>query len=305
MANLAFYKELLGVDTIDAICEHLLGTFLETNYTAQFFVNWEKAKQNRDEYKCEFALLQSLHRSANIKLDLRNLIERYPEVIKVIPSLLALRECTLKLIELLGAEIRYQIIRFDKSSYKSEELDIITDFVEASGLLSTLGATESFVDYALGIEVGLDSNARKNRSGVFLESMIESILNGLDLSKQGFRLIKQTKFRTLQKDFDAPIPDELLESKADFVIIRGKRILNIEANFYSGSGSKPSEIVNSYANRNRLLNNSGGRFVWLTDGPGWHKMRNPLRTGVTQIDYVLNSHLLRHGALRNILASFN
>ena len=245
MANLAFYKEFLGVDTIDAICEYLLGTFLETNYTAQFFVNWEKTMQNRDEYKCEFALLQSLHRSANIKSDFRNLIERYPEVIKAIPSLLALRECTLKLIELLGSEIRYQIIRFDKSSYESIELDNISDFVEASGLLSTLGTTESFVDYALGIEVGLDSNARKNRSGAFLERMIESILNGLNLSKEGCCLIKQTRFRALRRDFDTPIPDELLESKADFVIIRGKRILNIEANFYSGSGPKPRQIEKS------------------------------------------------------------
>ncbi len=304
MANLAFYKSFLGIETNDAVCEYLLGTFLETNYTAQFFVNWEKALRNRNKYRGEFALLQSLHRSSNIQADFGNLIKRYPEVIKVIPSLLALRESSLKLIELLESEIRYQTISFSKSSYLASELDVITDFVTDSGLLGMLAATESFADYALGVEVGLDSNARKNRSGDFLEAMVGDILNGLNLSEQGCRLIKQTKFKTLKRDFDVQIPDELLESKADFVLIRGKRALNIEANFYSGSGSKPSEIVNSYANRNRLLKNSGGLFVWLTDGPGWRLMHNPLKTGVIQIDYVLNANLLRRGALNEILASF-
>jgi type II restriction enzyme len=303
MAKLEFYKDFFGLNTIDEICQHLLKTSLETNYTAQFFVNWEKAIKNRNQYKCELALLQSLHRSSNVKMDFRKLIGRYPEVIKVIPCTLALRDCSLKLIDLLGSVIQYQTIRFDKTKYEADELDHIADFVEASGLLTTLATTESFVDYVLGIEVGLDSNARKNRSGFFLEKMVEGILNEIGIVSDNCLLVKQKQFKTIQKEFGIPVPTEMLESKADFVIIRGKKILNIEANFYSGSGSKPSEIVNSYANRNRLLNNSGGCFVWLTDGPGWHKMHNPLKSGVSQIDYVFNADMLRQGVLNKILLS--
>ena len=304
MANIEFYKDFFGLDTIDEICQHLLKTSLETNHTAQFFVNWEKVNKNKNKYKVELALLQSLHRSSNVKMDFRHLIGRYPEIIKVIPCTLALRKCSLKLIDLLGSDIKYQTIRFDKTKYEAKELDYIADFADASGLLTTLVTTENCIDYMAGIEVGLDSNARKNRSGLFLEIMVESILNELGIVSDTCLLVKQKQFKTIQKEFGISVPTEMLESKADFVIIRGKKILNIEVNFYSGPGSKPSEIVNSYANRNRLLINSGGCLVWLTDGPGWHKMHNPLKSGVSQIDYVFNADMLRRGALNKIMATF-
>lgn len=304
MANLDFYNEFLKVNDIDAICEYLLSTFLETNYTARFFVDWEKVKSKRDEFKYEFVLLQNLHNSTNIKNDYRILIERHPETIKAIPRLLALRGYTLKLIDLFKTDTRYQTIHFDKTNYQPDELDEITNFVEASGLLDMLKNTSNFLDYTLGVEVGLDSNARKNRSGIFLERMVDDILTGLDLAKTGYQLEKQIQFKKIRNEYNIPIPNELLESKADFILIRDRKILNIEANFYSGSGSKPSEIVNSYANRNRLLKSVGGHFIWLTDGPGWSQMYNPLKTGVRQIDYVLNTELLRHGALDKILAFF-
>jgi type II restriction enzyme len=301
MAKIEFYKEFFKLNTLEEICEYILKTSLETNYTAQFFVNWEKVNKNKEQYKVEFSLLKSIHRSLSPKVDLRKLIERYPEVIKVIPCALALRECSLKLIDLLGSEIKYQTICFDKIKYNIIELDNIADFVEASGLLDTLVNTDSFGDYILGIEVGLDSNARKNRSGVFLEDMVEGILNDLNIFSRNCVLVKQKQFKTIQKEFGIVVPNELLESKADFIIVRNNKVLNIEVNFYSGSGSKPSEIVNSYANRNRLLNNSGGCFVWLTDGPGWYKMRNPLKTGVSQIDYVFNANMLKQGVINKIL----
>jgi type II restriction enzyme len=307
MANIPFYEKLLGKNnvTVDDICQRLLNTFLETNYTASFFVNWEKAIDNRDNYKVEIALLQSLHRSKNIKADFRALIGKYPETIKALPCMLALRECTIKLIFLLGVEIRYQTIDFDREYFSPEDMNNITDFAEASGLLEMITATGSFADYVLGVEVGLDSNARKNRSGFFLETMVEGIIESLGITNEEFRLVKQVHFKTLNKDYGIPLAAEVLDSKADFAIVYHKKILNIEVNFYSGSGSKPSEIVNSYANRNRLLKSTGCAFVWLTDGPGWNKMHNPLKLGVSQIDYVFNVDLLRHGALQSLLTTLD
>ena len=306
MANIKFYKEYLGLNNIDDICKYLIETFLETNYTAQFFVDWSKVFQNRDKYKCELTLFQSLHGSSNIKKDFRALIEKYPEVTKIIPCAIAVREHSLKLIELFGSNVRYNMLNFTKASYNVEELNNITDFAEDSGLLKTVVNTANFADYILGIEVGLDSNARKNRSGFFLENMTEEILQNLDIDgKDGCILVKQAQFKTISSKYGINIPNELLKNKADFAIIKGNRLLNIEVNFYGGGGSKPSAIVGSFINRNRLLKSAGSCLVWLTEGPGWKVMQNFLHEGVSGIDYVINAEMLRHGALNKILDSFS
>ena len=85
------------------------------------------------------------------------------------------------------------------------------------------------------------------------------------------------------------------------VINKGKAT-NIEVNFYSGTGSKPSEIISSYSDRNRELKSAGWKFVWLTDGMGWRKMQRPLRVGIENISFVINAHLLRKGLLENIIS---
>jgi hypothetical protein len=130
MANIDFYKQYFGLTSTEQILEHILKTSLETNYTAHFFVNWEKVNKNKEKYQVEFSLLQSIHRSSNPKVDFRKLIGRYPEVIKVIPCTLALRDSSIKLIELLGSEVKYQTLCFDKKNYTPIELDNLVDFVE-------------------------------------------------------------------------------------------------------------------------------------------------------------------------------
>jgi len=98
------------------------------------------------------------------------------------------------------------------------------------------------------------------------------------------------------------IPTSLRDRKFDYVVVNKGKATNIEVNFYSGTGSKPSEIVSSYTDRNRVLASSGWKFVWLTDGMGWKKMKNPLRVVVENIDYVINAHFLRKGLLEEIVS---
>ena len=98
MADLTFYKKHLNLSTVDEICKALSDTLIETNYTYDFFVNWDKATKNKDAFKYEVALLKSLKNSTNPVDNLRNLLTKYPEVIKVIPILLACRDDILKVV---------------------------------------------------------------------------------------------------------------------------------------------------------------------------------------------------------------
>ena len=301
MADLEFYKRQLNISSVDGLCKALCDTFIETNRTYDFFVNWTKVAQNRDFFKYEITLLKSLRNSSNPITDFRNLLERYPEVVKVIPILLACRDGIIKVLNSIEPDIQYKIFDFSKGSYDDKGKEDIVQFTKKTGLLDMLCQMESATDYLLGVEVGLDTNARKNRSGLFLEKMVKEVAGDLVSHNPDFIWVEQKNFGHIESEFNVPIPATLRNRKFDYVVINKGKATNIEVNFYGGTGSKPGEIVSSYINRGEVLSSAGWKFVWLTDGEGWKSMRNPLSVGVEHIDYVINAHLLRKGLLEKII----
>ena len=301
MANLEFYKQQLNVSSVDDLCKALCDTLIETNRTYDFFVNWTKVVQNRDIFKYEVALLKSLRNSSTPITDFQKLLRRYPEVAKVIPILLACRDGIIKVLNSIEPVIQYRSFDFSKRRYDGKEIDDIVQFTQKTGLLDMLCKMESATDYLLGVEVGLDTNARKNRSGLFLEKMVKEVIADLVGRNPDFVWVEQKNFKYIESEFDVAIPPALRNRKFDHVVINKGKATNIEINFYGGTGSKPSEIVSSYINRGEVLSSTGWKFVWLTDGEGWKSMRNSLRVGVENIDYVINAYLLRKGLLEKII----
>jgi len=301
MADLTFYKKHLNLSTVDEICKALSDTLIETNYTYDFFVNWTKVTKNRDVFKYEIALLKSLKNSSKPVADFQALLAKYPEVIKVIPILLACRDGLLKVLNSIETGLQYKTFDFSKKSYDTKEIDEIVDFTKNTGLLDMLCQMDSAIDYLLGVEVGLDTNARKNRSGLFLEKMVTETLNELSARNPGLAVVEQKSFGYVADKYNVHIPPSLRDRKFDYAVINKGKATNIEVNFYSGTGSKPSEIVSSYTDRNRVLKSAGWKFVWLTDGMGWKKMQRPLHVGIDNIDYVINAHYLRSGMLNKII----
>lgn len=301
MADINFYKKHLNISSIDEICKALSDTLIETNYTYDFFVNWTKVTKNRDTFKYELALLESLKNSPNSVADFRDLLGKYPEVIKVIPILLACRDGLIKVLNSIETGLQHKTFDFTKHSYDAKEIDGIVKFTKNTGLLDMLCQMDSTTDYLLGVEVGLDTNARKNRSGQFLEKMVTETLGELSAQNSDLVFVEQKSFGYVEDRYNVKIPPTLRDRKFDYVVINKGKATNIEVNFYGGTGSKPSEIVSSYINRAEVLSSSGWKFVWLTDGQGWKKMKNPIRVGVENMDYVINAHLLRKGLLDKII----
>ena len=303
MANLDFYKKYLNLSTVDEICKALSDTLIETNYTYEFFVNWTKVTKNRDAFKYELALLKSLKNCSNPISDFRDLLKKYPEVIKVIPILLACRDGLLKVLNSIETGLQYNTFDFSKKKYEAKEIDDIVKFTKNSGLLDMLCRMDSATDYLLGVEVGLDTNARKNRSGLFLEKMVTETLNELSTRNPDLVFIEQKSFGYVEDKYQVEIPPALRDRKFDYAVINKGKATNIEVNFYGGTGSKPSEIISSYTNRGEVLSSAAWKFVWLTDGQGWKKMQRPFHIGVDNIDYVINANLLRKGLLEKIILS--
>jgi type II restriction enzyme len=119
-------------------------------------------------------------------------------------------------------------------------------------------------------------------------------------------MLFQKEFGVLESEYGIGIPPALRPREADFLIIRpDKKAFNIEVNFFSGTGSKPQEIVDSYLNRQRELKESGIGFIWITDGEGWKGQQNQIRKGFEEFDFLLNLHFVRQGLLKSVLSEID
>lgn len=301
MADLAFYQRALGLSTVDAICDAICASVIKTNRGPSFWVDWNKVTRRSDAYRRQLALLSTLRGSEDPSSALASLLSDYPEVAQAFPRLLA--EQRSRIAVLIEAESPFECLDLDfaKPDFDGGEIDALVAFADQTGLLALLSTISCPPDYLLGVEVGLDSNARKNRSGVFLERLVGMTLDALTAEYRNLRVLTQTRLTTAAHAFEVQFPPLMADSRADFCVLWKGIPTDIEVNFYGGSGSKPSEIVNAYSDRSHALTNYGWRLVWVTDGPGWLKMRNPLRKGVTDIDYVLTLKMVQDGLLSTIL----
>ena len=302
MVKLETYSKYYPAKNLNELVDSFQKTLVPTNRTPEFYVDWQKVKNNLDEIKIELSLWNSLINSNNIEADFRNLIVKYPEVIKTIPILHAIREREFPVILDFQTETTVKNLDFKKgrnSKLSEKELYDYVEFAEKSGVFMVFGHIRNFYDYVFGVEVGLDSNARKNRSGDAMERLFEPILKEIS-AELGYHFLAQRNFESASL-YGAKVPTELSKRKADFIVYKEKKFLNIEVNYYSGAGSKPEEIVDAYINRKNELEKHGWRFIWVTDGDAWRVAQNQIRKAFGEMDYVLNIQFARKGLLRDAL----
>lgn len=213
----------LKTDSVDEIVRAFQDTLIPTNRTPRFYVNWTKVKENVDEIKLELALWNRLMGSQNPKNDFVKLIRRYPESLRVLPILLAIRELEFPVIEdFTSSEIRVANLRFNigRDFRLSEgEVTEYSDFAEKSGIFLLFSAIKDFYDYVLGVEVGMDTNARKNRSGDAMETVLKPLIEDISGELMS-RFFSQTTFGRVGEQFGrdtAPLQNR----RADFILSKG------------------------------------------------------------------------------------
>lgn len=300
------YFARLKVDSAEAVIDKFYDTLIDTNRGYNFFVDWDKVKRNVEEYKIEFNILNTLIGSKNFDSDLRKILIEYPQVIPAIPILLAIRERKFKVVkDFIDDSSDTVTYDFTKRKLTSNDIDAITEFFNKTGLKRFFLelSSNSIQDYVTGVEVGMDTNARKNRSGHAMEMVLKPIIEDI-IAKQraSYTMLYQKQFKYLEDNFDFKVNSSIKNRKADFIIIKDNRkVINIEVNFFSGSGSKPQEIVDSYIERQNELRENGFEFIWVTDGIGWKDQKNQIEKGFERVDYLLNLHFVRTGLLEEIL----
>lgn len=268
-----------------------------SDYT--YYVDFEKIYKNVDKVRVELNILNSLIGSKNIEEEFQNILLKYPEVLECIPLLLAVRANEI----FVKDDIKEYLFKFDKMVYSIKDY---IRFMRESGLFDLLQnhIINNLYDYVLGIEVGLDSNGRKNRGGHLMENLVESYIIKAGYKKD-INYFKEMYLKDIEEkwnlDLSAMSGNNVSSKRFDFVIKTKNNVYVIETNFYSGGGSKLNETARSYkmlAEEAKKVN--GVTFIWFTDGTGWHSARKNLEETFNELDTIYNIDDLENGILTRL-----
>ena len=264
-----------------------------------YYADFDKINKNVNEVKVELNILNSLVGSKNIEQDFENIIKKYPETLKCIPLLLAVRANEIYTIDKDG-EYNFS---FKKMNYSIEEYKMFMRKTKLFDLLQN-HIVNNLVDYATGVETGLDSNARKNRGGHLMENLVESYIQKAGFVKEQ-NYFKEMYIHEIEQKWNVNLSaisnQGKMEKRFDFVIKTDKQIYVIETNFYASGGSKLNETARSYKTlAQEVATIDGVTFIWFTDGCGWNSARNNLEETFDVLDTVYNIQDLENNILQNI-----
>jgi len=247
----------------------------ETNQTLDFFCDFGKISANVADVEMSLNTLNYLIGREDLSQGVKDIWQRDPKVFEVLGILIAVRDEGKKPV--VDGDGNVVLL---KSYFESAEK--VEEFLCGTGLAEVFQSRriKNLVDYVFGIETGLDTNARKNRSGHIMEGTVARILNENDIA-----------FR--QEVYSSEFPELSIlgtdEKRFDFFIETAHKKYLIEVNFYSGGGSKLNEVARAYTELAPKVNSlTGFEFVWITDGIGWKSARNKLEEAYNTIPSVYN-----------------
>lgn len=297
MKNNPVFKNILNCNSDDEVFSYLIATLKETIKSWDYFVNWKKVIHNYREVERSLNLLNTLVGKENIEEEALELLTDYPQIIGVVPALLAERE---KKISLLVTPNNFDARRFDFSKPMPAKDGVL--FLKESGFLKLISdrSIKSIPDYFIGVEVGLDSNGRKNRSGTSMENLVEFFVKDI-CEKNGYEYIAQATADKIKAKWAKNITVTKSSKRMDFAINTPKKLYLIETNFYGGGGSKLKSTAGEYADIYHQWTRDGHQFIWVTDGYGWKTTQRPLRDTFNTTDYIINLDMIQKGVLEELL----
>lgn len=275
-------------------------TFTDSIANYKYYIDFETIYENAEIYKIELNMMNSLIGSKNIEKDFENLVNKYPEVIKCIPTLLAVRQSEIIVLDDEGNKFEYN---FKKMNYSVVQYKIFMRETRLFDLLEN-HLVNNLYDYVLGVECGLNSNARKNRGGHLMENLVEKFIQKAGF-KKGETYFKEMYLQEIENKWKLDMSFISNKNQAtkrfDFVVKTDNCIYGVETNFYASNGSKLNETARSYKMiAEESKNIVGFKFVWFTDGTGWYSAKNNLKETFDVLDDIYNIYDLKNGVMKEI-----
>lgn len=252
-----------------------LSQLKETNATLGFFTDFSKVSSSVAKIAVKLNQLNFLLGKDDLRAAVELIYNENPKAFEVLDILVAVRKKDKKLV--LNEKLQPVLL---ESFFN--DVDSICTYIEGTGLGEVFRSKKitNLVDYVFGVEVGLDTNARKNRSGKLMAEAVAKVFAEASIVYE--EEVNSSTFNDLKglgKDL----------KRFDFVIRKKDKIFLIETNFYNDGGSKPNEVARSYSDIAPKINaNKKYEFVWITDGQGWLSAKNKLEEAYSIIPRVYN-----------------
>lgn len=276
-----------------------LKTFRNSIATYSYYTDFSIVYKNVEEIKIELNILNSLIGSKNIKNEFMAIIERYPEVLKCIPILLAVRTNEIYAMDEEGT-FKYS---FKEKNHSAEQYAV---FMDKTGLFDLLEKhiVNNLYDYATGVETGIGSNGRKNRGGHLMENIVEKFIIKAGF-KKGENYFKEIYIHEIESKWNIDLSEisnkGKMEKRFDYVVKTDNMIYIIETNFYTSGGSKLNETARSYKTiSNEVDKINGVTFVWFTDGKGWKSAQRNLEETFDVMENIYNIKDMEQGIMKSL-----
>ncbi len=286
--------------------EEWLSEFDDSIASWKYYTDFDKVYDNVNKIKNELNLLNGLIGSKNIENDFKELINEYPKVLQAIPILIAKRENVI----IIKDAIQDYYYNFNKMNYSIEDYIM---FMRKTGIFDLLEnhLIGNVFDYVTGVEVGMDTNGRKGRTGDAMEDLVESYLLKAGFVRDFNYFKEYTKTDIMNKwGIDLSQIDQKLkgnsknknaEKRFDFVVKTNEMLYVIETNFYATQGSKLNETARSYKMiESEFKNMKDVTFVWFTDGKGWKSARHNLEETFNEMKHIYNISDMKNGIMTKI-----
>lgn len=247
----------------------------ETNATLESFTDFDKVSRNVARIAIKLNQLNYLLGKNDLRRAITELFEENPSTFEVLDILVAVRSSDNK--KVLNKDYKPVFVQ-----YYFSDVEHIFEFIEKTGLAEVFASKKitNLVDYVFGVEVGLDTNARKNRGGNIMATAVAKKFTDAGV-----------EFRTEVNSTEFPEITALGADlkRFDFVIATENKTYLIETNYYNGGGSKLNETARSYSDIAPKVNQYPQyEFVWITDGQGWYSAKNKLEEAYNIIPRVYN-----------------
>jgi len=304
MKFIKFYQEVLACKNEDEVFTYFLDNLKPSNTLWSYFVNWEKVFKNTRSIEIALNNLNYLIGKEDFDKEFKFLVKQNPEIIKVIPALVVRDGSNTNkfkiLVDYKNKKLVYEDYDFSKKDTTDEDIENYLLFIKETGLKDLIVSQKikNLVDYMIGVEAGLDSNGRKNRSGHSMEDIVGFFIADICKTK-GYKYLKEATSEKIKIEWGFNVPVDKSSRRYDYVINTGKELVIFETNFYGGGGSKLKSTAGEYRD---LFNVIGGqyKFVWITDGNGWKSTSRPLRETFNHNDYIISLEMIEKGILNNL-----
>lgn len=290
--------------------DYFMATRTKTNHTPSYWVDWQKINRNMSKYRPKLAKLDCLAGQEDIMTKARQLFKEQPDLLNVVPILLGTHEHQLDVM--LNIDNAFKTYTLDFNSPDLNQLDRYLTFMQQTGLFNFMAnISEPLANFVYGIEIGLDTNARKNRSGFQNEAILAQTLNAIKHDNPNLEVATQITGATVKKQWHIEVPEPIDKKRvggriydgAIFNKITGK-VTIIETNFYNSNGSKLKAVAGEFSNVFEYINSHNSKqvnFVWISDGCGWDQSKNPLREAFDIIPNIFNLQMVQKGYLAELV----